>query len=268
MAKLIWDQIGGRFFEVGVDRGVLYPVGIDGVPWNGLTSVSEGSSGGEPVPYYIDGVKYLNVAAAEEFTGTIDAYTYPDEFADCDGTAFSPYKFSIGQQPRKAFGLSYRTRIGNDLEGDNYGYKLHLVYNALAAPSSKSYDSVGDSPEAMTFSWGFTTKAVVMPGYRPTSHLTINSRHITVGLLTLLEDLLYGTTETAPTLPTPTEIFNLFSAFPNALEIIPDPVTGLAELRETGIEDLIGNLTVGLYAAPPATTRLTETSEPGLYTLE
>lgn len=213
MAKLTWDNAGERFYETGVDHGVLYIPDPStgeynkGVAWNGLTSVSETPSGAEPNPQYADNIKYLNLVSVEEFGGTIEAFTYPDEFGVCDGSA-SPVKgLYVGQQRRSTFGLSYRTRIGNDLVGDTLGYKLHLVYGALASPTEKQYQTVNDSPEAMTLSWEFTTTPVPAPNMRPTSSLTIDSRTIDSTKLKALEDILYGASATEPKLPLPEEVF-------------------------------------------------------------
>lgn len=221
MTKLKWDQVGERFYETGVDHGVLYlpNAGGDygnGVPWNGLTTVTESPSGAEATPQYADNIKYLNLVAAEEFGGTIEAFTFPDEFEECDGTASPVAGVSIGQQSRKTFGLSYRTLIGNDTAGTDYGFKIHLVWGALAAPSEKARATVNDSPEAVAFSWEFTTTAVevgVIGGktYKPSATLTINSTLVNAGALNTLLDILYGTVAADPRLPLPAEVFALFS---------------------------------------------------------
>lgn len=215
MSRIKWDQIGERLFETGVDRGVLY-VRDDGdydggVPWNGLTGITEAPSGAESNAQYADNIKYLNLISAEEFGGTIEAYTYPDEFAVCDGTAEPIPGLKLGQQPRKTFGLSYRTILGNDTDLNNYGYKLHLVYGALAAPSEKPYATVNDSPEAITFSWGFTTTAVEVEGHKPTSIITIDSTKIDSEALADLEDVLYGNEENDPRLPLPEELLTILN---------------------------------------------------------
>jgi len=267
MTRLAWNKTGERYFETGVDRGVLYPSAAAGVAWNGLTSVSENPSGGEPTPYYMDGVKYLNVPAPEEYTGSIEAFTYPNEFAQCDGTLDTQYGFSAHHQPRKSFGLSYRTRLGNDIDGEQHGYKIHLLYNALASPTQKSYSTVSDNLEAMAFSWGLTTIPIILVGYKPTAHLTISSKDISNSLLTRIEEHLYGSSTLAPALITPAELITLFTNSLTLLEIYPNPVTGMAELREAGIEDLQGDTDGGLYTAPTG-TRLTATAKPGQYTLE
>jgi len=221
MALLTWDQTGERYYETGVDHGVLYlPNGVGvydtGFSWNGLVSVTESPSGAESNPQYADNIKYLNLVSAEEFGATIEAFTYPDEFAECDGTVMPQPGVSVGQQNRKPFGLSYRTRLGNDLNGTDYGYRLHLIYNALAAPSEKAYTTINDSPEAITFSWELTTTPVevgmvdsVM--YKPTASLTIDSTKVNAAALTTLEEFLYGTAGTDPSLPAPADVLGLFS---------------------------------------------------------
>lgn len=215
MAVLTWDQVGERFYETGVDHGVLYiptnGVYNFGVAWNGLISVTESPSGAEPSPQYADNIKYLNLLSTEEFGGTIEAFTFPDEFAQCDGTAFPKVGLAVGQQPRKTFGLSYRTKIGNDTNGQDLGYKLHLVYGALAAPSEKAYSTINDSPEAVTFSWEFTTTPVEVTGLKPTALLTIDSTKVAAAGLTSLEALLYGTELQEPSLPLPNAVIALFA---------------------------------------------------------
>jgi hypothetical protein len=212
MSKLLWDQSGDRTYETGVSKGVLYPLSngqyAKGVAWNGLTSVSESPEGAEATALYADNIKYLNLLSAEEFKATIEAYTYPDEFAACNGEADIIAGISIGQQKRSQFGLCYQTKIGNDLDSD-LGYKIHLIYGCYAAPSEKAYATVNDSPEAITFSWELTTTQVEVPGLKPTASLTIDSTKIDKDKLKILEDTLYGTDESEPTLPTPAEIAKL-----------------------------------------------------------
>ncbi len=216
MTRLAWDRVGERFFETGIDRGVLYPnkPGAVGVPWNGLISVSENPSGGESKPYYVDGFKYQNRSAPEEYAATVDAYTYPREFEDCQGSVHLGNGLYISGQSRISFGLCYRTKVGNDAMGVNYGAKLHFVYNALVAPTSKNYQSVGDNPEASTFSWNVTTKPVLVSGHRPTANLVVDTSLLTAPLLAELEDLIYGTDSTPPQLPTPTELIALIVGWP------------------------------------------------------
>ena len=224
MSKLVWDQTGERYYETGVKQGVLYPQATGGtypkgVAWNGLTAVTESPSGAEATALYADDIKYLNLISAEEFGATIEAYTYPDEFAQCDGSATLATGVSIGQQSRKAFGLCYRTTLGNDVDGNDFGYKLHIIYNALAAPSEKAYATINDSPEAITFSWEVTTTPVNVPGFKPTASITIDSTKADKSKLASLEEILYGKDApseggegTDPRLPLPDEIVTLMSA--------------------------------------------------------
>lgn len=213
--KLLWDQTGDRLYETGVDRGVLYPAvsGLypKGVAWNGLTAVNESPSGAEPSPLYADNIKYLNLISNEELGLTIEAYTYPDEFAECDGSAEIATGVSAGQQKRNSFGFSYRTKLGNDVDGSDHGYKLHLVYGCLAAPSEKAYASVNDSPEANTFSWSVSTTPVEVPGLKPTASITIDSTKVKSEQLAALEAILYGSEESEARLPLPTELTTIFS---------------------------------------------------------
>ena len=211
MAKIVWDETGKKLYETGVRNGVLYPQNSQGlypkgVAWNGLISVSESPSGAEPTPIYADDKKYLTLMSAEEFGATIEAYTYPDEFAACDGTAELVAGVSIGQQARTPFGLAYRTTIGNDTDGMDHGYKLHLIYGAIASPSEKSYQTINDSPEAITFSWELTTTPVAVAGKKPTASLTIDSTKVDPDKLKALEDILFGTQDKEARLPLPDEV--------------------------------------------------------------
>lgn len=222
MAELVWDGVGEKVYETGVDHGVLYipdETGVydSGYAWNGLTAVNESPSGAESNPQYADNIKYLNLQSAEEFGATIEAFTYPDEFAQCDGSAEPEPGVFVGQQPRKTFGFSYRTKIGNDVAGQDAGYKLHLVYGALAAPSEKAYSTVNDSPEATAFSWEVSTTPVPVGTiggveYKPTATLTIDATKVDEDALSALEDLLYGTVGTDPSLPSPADVIALFAA--------------------------------------------------------
>lgn len=217
MSKLVWDQTGERLYETGVKQGVLYPQGADGkypkgVAWNGLTTVTESPSGAEATPLYADDIKYLNLISTEELGGTIEAYTYPDEFAECDGSAAIATGVYIGQQPRKTFGLSYRTTLGNDVDSNAHGYKLHLVYGALASPSEKAYATINDSPEAITFSWEFSTTPVNVNGFKPTANIVIDSTKVKAENLANLEKILYGDTDTEARLPLPDEVATIMSA--------------------------------------------------------
>lgn len=217
MPKLTWDNTGERIFETGVKQGVLYPIQSDGkytkgVAWNGLTAVTESPSGAEATALYADDIKYLNLLSNEEFGATIEAYTYPDEFAECDGSAELATGVMIGQQKRKIFGLCYRTTIGNDVDGNDHGYKLHLVYGCLAAPSEKAYSSINDNPDAITFSWEVSTTPVNVAGFKPTSQITIDSTKADPTKLAALEAILYGSESTEAKLPLPDEVATTMSA--------------------------------------------------------
>lgn len=284
MTQLTWNDIGDRFFEAGVDRGVLFTSDGAGVAWNGLISVSEAPSGGEATPYYLDGVKYLNVSGLEEFGATIEAYTYPEEFAEYDGT-IEFGGLSAHHQIRKPFGLSYRTQIGNDIDGSGHGYKIHLIYNALAEPTEKSYSSIGEDLEPLTFSWSITTTPidVVATNLAPLSHISIDSRKTTLTQMRIIEEFIYGAprrsritdgylvvVEGAPSrMPTLDELFHLFENPLVTLNIMANPVTGLSPLIEsvTAEGDLFGATNLGLYSAPTE-TRLVESLPEGLYLLD
>ena len=224
MSRLTWDNTGERYYETGVKQGVLYPIQANGtyskgVAWNGLTAVTESPSGAEATALYADDIKYLNLISNEEFSATIEAYTYPDEFAECDGSAALTTGVMLGQQKRKTFGLCYKTTVGNDVDGNDYGYKLHLIYGCLAAPSEKAYATINDSPEAITFSWEVSTPPVNVAGFKPTSQITIDSTKFTEdkkAKLASLEDILYGkdgdsAENSGPRLPLPDEIKTLLA---------------------------------------------------------
>lgn len=219
MPRIKWDQVGERYYETGVKNGVLYPQETGGTypkgyAWNGLTAVTESPSGAEATPLYADDIKYLNLMSAEDFGATIEAYTYPEEFEECDGSATLSKGVKIGQQKRRPFGLCYRTTLGNDVEGDDYGYKLHIIYGALAAPSEKAYATINDSPEAITMSWEISTTPVQVKDHKPTAHLEIDSTKADPVKLAALEDILYGkdgSEETGPRLPLPDEIATLMA---------------------------------------------------------
>ena len=223
MAKLVWDKSSERLYETGVKNGVLYVQGTGGtypkgVAWNGLTAVTESPSGAEPTPLYADDIKYLNLLSTEEFGATIEAYTYPDEFAECDGSKSLATGVYIGQQARKTFGMCYKTTLGNDTEGNDHGYKLHIIYGALAAPSEKAYETINDSPEAITFSWEISTTPVDVKGSKPTATIVIDSTKANPEKLAALEVILFGAdaptgegTGTAPRLPLPDEIATLMA---------------------------------------------------------
>lgn len=216
MATLTWDVQGERYYETGVSKGVLYPFKegkySKGVAWNGLTAVNESPSGAEPTPLYADNIKYLNLLSNEEFAATVEAYTYPDEFAECDGSAKLAVGISVGQQKRIPFGLSYVTKLGNDTDGQDHGYKIHLIYGALAKPSQKNYATINDNPEAITFSWELSTTPVAVPNMKPTACITIDSTKVTPENLKKIEDKLYGTETEEATLPTPAELAALITA--------------------------------------------------------
>lgn len=217
MGRLIWDNVGEKTYETGLDRGVLYPMNTEtnaydkGVVWNGLSKVSEKPSGAETTDIYADNIKYLNLLSAEKFAATVEAYTYPDEFAVCDGTAEPVPGMIIGQQVRKTFGMSYRTLLGNDVAGQEYGYKIHCIYGAVASPSEKGYQSVNESPEAITFSWEVNTTPVPVTGFKPTASLTIDSTKVSKEALAAIEAILYGSDEVDARLPLPDEIAGIIN---------------------------------------------------------
>ena len=215
MAKIVWDQSGQRLYETGVKMGVLYIQDASGaypkgVAWNGLTAVNETPSGAEATPLYADDIKYLNLRSAEDFGATIEAYMYPEEFEQCDGSAELAPGVKIGQQARNAFGLCYRTVLGNDIAGNDYGYKLHIIYGATAAPSEKSYATINDSPEAITFSWEVNCTPVEVEGFKPTASLVIDSTKVDAEKLAALEAKLYGDESSEAMLPLPAEIAEMF----------------------------------------------------------
>ena len=220
MAKLVWDKTGDRLYETGVKNAVLYVrdsggAYSKGVAWNGITAITESPSGAESNPLYADDIKYLNLISNEDFGATIEAYTYPDEFAECDGSAELIAGVKIGQQKRKTFGLCYRTTLGNDVDGNDHGYKLHIIYGATAAPSERAYATINDSPEAITMSWELSTTPVTVTGFKPTAHLEIDSTKVKAEELTKFEEILYGkdgAEQAGPRLPLPDEIATLFTA--------------------------------------------------------
>lgn len=280
MTTLTWDASGDRLFETGVDRGVLYiPLGgvySDGYAWNGLTGVTESPSGAEANAQYADNIKYLNLYSVEELGGTIEAFTYPDEFGQCDGTASPEQGVLVAQQNRKVFGLSYRTLLGNDQDGNDYGYKIHLLYGAQASPSEKAYATVNDTPEPITFSWEFTTTPVPVTDLKPTSLLVIDSTQVDSDNLATLEDALYGTDLTDPRLPLPDEVIAMFAGTPTvvtatepsfvaATGVITIPtVTGVRYRRADTNAVVTGTVTIS-----PAGASLVITAEPtsGAYVL-
>lgn len=215
MPTITWDGLGEKVYETGTDRGVLYipNAGVydTGVPWNGLVGVTESPSGGEPNNQYADNIKYLTLRSAEEFNATIEAFTFPDEFAQFDGQAIPQPGVSLGQQPRTSFGLSYRTLVGNDVDSIQHGYKLHLLYGCSVSPSEKAYQTINDSPEAVTFSWELTTEPAAVTGYNPVSLIVVDSTDADPTMLAALEDLLWGDGITTPSMPTPDELIALFT---------------------------------------------------------
>ena len=216
MAKLKWDEVGERTYETGTKKGVLYPFKsgtyAKGVAWNGLTGVSENPSGAEATDLYADDIQYLSLMSKEKFGATIEAYTYPDEFAECDGSAEIATGVTIGQQNRIPFGLSYVTTLGNDTENEAHGYKIHLVYGAKASPSEKGYQTMNESPEAITFSWEINTTPVEVPGHDPSATIVIDSTKVDAAKLTAFEEILYGSESAEPRLPLPAEVITLFAA--------------------------------------------------------
>lgn len=210
MTRLDWSALGERYFETGIDRGVLF-VNDVGYAWPGLISVSESPTGGDARPYYLDGIKYLNLASAEEFGATVEAYYSPPEFGPCDGTVSVHNGLFATQQPRKSFGFSYRTRVGNDTDGADHGYKIHLVYNALAAPTQRAYAAISDSVDPTALSWAVTTLPPAATGVKPTAHFVIDSRYAPVDLLATIEDILYGSDAAAARMPDAEELVSLFT---------------------------------------------------------
>ena len=235
MSRLVWDAIGERFFETGVDQCVLYPIANNAYPmgyaWNGITGVSESPSGADANPIYADNIKYLNLRAAEEFGATVTAYTYPDEFAECDGSVVPVKGLTIGQQSRKMFGLCYRSRLGNDTDGSDHGYKLHLVYGLTASPSERGYSTINDSPEAIEFSWEMNSTPVAVTGYKPTSVITISSEDFTEAQMAVIEDVLYGDANNDPRLPLPDEVVALMGS--NVYEISLDKANATLAVGKT-----------------------------------
>lgn len=229
MARLSWGDVGTRYFEAGADRGVLYVGNNPGVPWNGLKAVSESPTGGEPKPYYVDGYKYLNVAAAEEYAATIESFGAPYEFGVCDGTIGIGHGLFATQQPRRPFHFSYRTRVGNDLDGTDHGYKIHLVYNALAKPATRNNQTHGSSVSPLELSWGITTTPPKATGIKPTAHFVVDSRYTPKSVLSLIETVLYGGSSSQARFPEVNELITLFDAY---LEL-------RARLVETGVYDIV-----------------------------
>lgn len=248
MSKIVWDKTGERFYETGVDHAVLYPIDAEGlynggVAWNGITAINESPSGAEPNNLYADNIKYLALVGAEDFGLTIEAYTYPDEWEQCDGSAEIAPGVLAGQQNRKIFGLSYRTKLGNDVDGQDHGYKLHLVYGGLASPSERGYQTVNDSPEPINPSWEVTTTPVDVPGFKPTARLIITSTKADPAKLAALETILYGSEEAEPRLPLPGEVIELLKA--DAVTVITAAESGDTTLFGKKVSDLQSNIVIG-----------------------
>ena len=248
MSKIVWDKTGERFYETGVDHAVLYPIDAEGlynggVAWNGITAINESPSGAEPNNLYADNIKYLVLVGAEDFGLTIEAYTYPDEWEQCDGSAEIAPGVLAGQQNRKIFGLSYRTKLGNDVDGQDHGYKLHLVYGGLASPSERGYQTVNDSPEPINPSWEVTTTPVDVPGFKPTARLIIPSTKADPAKLAALETILYGSEEAEPRLPLPEEVIELLKA--DAVTVITAAESGDTTLFGKKVSDLQSNIVIG-----------------------
>ena len=250
MSKLVWDQDGERLYETGTEQGVLYPKSDDGTypkgyAWNGLTGVSEAPSGAEETALYADNIKYLSLTSAEEFGATITAYTYPEEFEKCDGSADIAPGVTVGQQDRVPFGLVYKTKIGNDTKGNRYGYKLNIIYGAKAKPSSKDYKTINDSPEAIEMSWEISTTPINVPGFKVTAHLTIDSTKANPEKLAKLEDVLFGSETSDARLPFPAEIIEIMKDEPDpALTITVSPVTGNTDVYGKKASELQSNIVI------------------------
>lgn len=260
MTELLWDQVGERLFETGVDHGVLYLPDVNGlydngVAWNGLTAVTESPSGAEANAQYADNIKYLNLYSAEEFGATIEAFTFPDEFYEFDGMSVPVPGVVVGQQARKTFGFSYRTKVGNDVEGDDLGYKLHLIYGAKASPSEKNYNTVNDTPEAMTLSWEITTTPIAVDGMKPTAQIVINSTEVDADDLADLEAFLYGTVGSDPSLPPPGDVIALFeTGVAVATPTKPTNVGNVITIPSiTGVQYYLNGVAVSAGALPAIT---------------
>ena len=261
MARISWDGIGQRFFETGVDRGVLFVEGEKAVPWNGLISVDEGSDGGEPKPYYVDGVKYLNLASVEEFTAKLSAFYSPPEFDQCDGMPELATGLSVGQQKRKPFGLSYRTMIGNDIEGSDHGYKIHLIYNALASPSDRAHKTINDSGEAGELSWDLTTTPTLFKTDVFSAHLVLDSTKLNPGVIAEVEDILYGTPTSPARMPSGQELISLIENFVNI--VVEDLGNGIFTV--SGPDGNVRMLTSDIFEIDSSSVTMIDTNT---YTIE
>lgn len=267
MTQLVWNADGYRIFEAGVDHAVLYRRGIPGVAWNGIRSVNEAPQGGTSSPYYNDGTRYLNLRTQTEFAGTIEAFTYPDEFDACNGSAYLDWGISIDDQVREEFDLSYRTKIGNDQEGIDFGSKIHLVYNVSVAPSARKFSSISSNIDPTIFSWAFETVPIEIDGFMPTAHVTIDTRKLDPRYIRALENFLYGTPQRGAYLPHPEELIDYFKTLPDIYEILPNFVSGLSPIETRDFADLAPTATPGFYSIPE-NSRLTPTNREGLYTLD
>lgn len=265
MTQLVWNQPGDRIFETGVDRGVLFVGDGPGVAWNGLVSVTEAPSGAEVNTQYAGNTKYLNLMSVEEFGGTIEAFTYPEEFEACDGTA-NIHGIAVNQQPREHFAFAYRTLKGNDIVGKSFGYKINIIFDALAAPTEVQYSSTDDQPEALTFSWEFTTSPVTIDTLK-FSKMSFDSTRVHPAIMQMIENDLYGTASTPPKLPTLEWLYSVFENPPTFFNIEPVNSEGVSPLLDSRQGDLIGSSNVGIYSSANVTD-LIETANPGIYTLE
>lgn len=236
MARISWSSAGNRVYEAGIDRGVLYVGDSAGVPWIGLSAVDQGASGGQAKPRYLDGIKVGNRTSPEEFEGTIEAFTYPEEFAVCDGTVRIENGLRLRQQRRKPFSMSYRSKIGNDLEGLSHGYRLHLLYNLTAEPSDRGYKTLAEATDPIQFTWKVSARPPIISGYRPTAHFEIDSRDVPAELLQVIEDTLYGTDLESPRLPSASELIFLFDSFEDLVYDAGSPYTPVFVTYDAGTE--------------------------------
>lgn len=267
MTRIQWNASGDRIFHTGLDRGVLFVEDAPGVPWNGLVGLSEQPSEGTVTPRYIDGRKYLNTASIEEYAADIRAYTYPDIFEGCDGVYFDEYGVGYGQQERKPFSVAYRSLVGNDLQSIDFAYRLHVVYDLTAEPSSVEHATISSTVDPGIFSWRVTSLPVepLYPGLEPVSHIIFDSRRVSKEIMEKLEEWLYGTAVSEPRLPRFEDFKELFVAY--GMRIEPNTELGIANLVSSDVPDLTGNTNNGIYGRYP-TSRLVESSQPGIFTLE
>lgn len=262
MAQIEWDKSGERFYEAGVDRGVLYPTSGPGVAWNGLVSINDTPSGGETRPYYIDGFKYYNEATSSEFKAVLEAFTYPDVFSRINGSD-RDLALSYEDQPRQEFGLSYRTLVGSDTLGLDRGYKIHIIYNAISEPRNSNFSTVANPADPTNFTWDITARPMAVTGFKPTAHIVWDSTKVGSHKTQELERILYGSSNTTPRLPTISEL-EAINRWGDALHITPNVASGLAHLAYFGSGDLKGDVSRGLYSRH-ADSRLVSTAKPGFY---